>query len=72
MRLMNKQDAIDLLGGTTADVARAVGTTNSAISQWPDVLPQRLIDRVLAACLRAGIKVPKQYLVLAEAEERAA
>lgn len=26
----------------------------------------------LAACLRAGIKVPKQYLVLAEAEERAA
>ena len=62
MRLMKKQEAIDLLGGTIADVARAVGTTHSAICQWPDVLPPRLADRVIAACARGGIAIPNELL----------
>lgn len=60
MRLMKKQEAIDLLGGTVADVARAVGTTHSAICQWPDVLPRRLVDRVIAALVRLGKDIPDE------------
>lgn len=49
---MNKQKAIDLLGGTPALAAAAIGITPSAVSQWPDDLPPRLADRVLAALAR--------------------
>jgi hypothetical protein len=59
---MNKITAIELLGGTVTAAAIAIGTTSSAISQWPDDLPPRLADRVLAACMRRGIKVPASVL----------
>jgi hypothetical protein len=49
---MNKLRAIDLLGGTVTAAANAIGITSSAVTQWPDVLPDRLTDRVLAALAR--------------------
>lgn len=49
---MSKQQAIRALGGTVSEAARRVGVTSSAISQWPDDLPPRLEDRVLAALAR--------------------
>jgi len=49
---MNKAKAIELLGGTVTTAAAAVGVTPSAITQWPDELPGRLEDRVLAALAR--------------------
>lgn len=49
---MNKADAITLLGGTPATAARAIGITQQALSQWPDILPRRLQDRVEAAIAR--------------------
>lgn len=49
---MLKLKAIDLLGGTVNSVAEAVGVSPSAVSQWPDVLPPRIADRVLAALAR--------------------
>lgn len=49
---MNKQKAIELLGGSVSAAAAAVGVTPSAITQWPDELPSRLIDRVHAALAR--------------------
>jgi DNA-binding transcriptional regulator YdaS (Cro superfamily) len=49
---MNKAEAITLLGGTNASAARAIGITPAAVSQWPDELPARIADRVLAACHR--------------------
>jgi hypothetical protein len=49
---MNKSKAIELLGGTPASVAEAVGVTVQAVSQWPDPLPERIADRVLAALAR--------------------
>jgi len=49
---MLKFDAINLLGGTVVAAADAVGITAAAISQWPDELPPRLVDRVLAALVR--------------------
>lgn len=49
---MKKLKAIELLGGTVGAAAAAVGVTPSAIAQWPDELPSRLSDRVLAALAR--------------------
>lgn len=49
---MKKTEAIDKLGGTVADAARACGITPSAVSQWPDELPRRIEDRVIAAIVR--------------------
>lgn len=49
---MHKKMAIKLLGGTITAAADAVGVSASAVSQWPDELPSRISDRVLAALAR--------------------
>ena len=49
---MDKKRAIELLGGTVSSAAEAIGITTSAVSQWPDELPDRVADRVLAALAR--------------------
>lgn len=49
---MLKSKAIRLLGGSPSAAADAVGVSSSAVSQWPDVLPARIADRVLAALAR--------------------
>ena len=49
---MNKSEAIRLLGGSVTKTARAIGISSSAVSQWPDVLPPALVDRVQAALWR--------------------
>lgn len=49
---MTKARAIELLGGTPTAAACEMRITASAVSQWPDVLPARLEDRVLAALAR--------------------
>lgn len=59
---MQKTDAIKLLGGTVTQAADAIGINTQAISQWPDVLPPRLVDRVIAGCVRTGITVPSWAL----------
>lgn len=50
---MNKAEAIRLLGGTPSAAARSIGISSAAISLWPDELPPRIADRVLAALWRA-------------------
>lgn len=49
---MTKTEAIDLLGGSVAKAAEAIGINSQAISQWPAQLPARLVDRVQAALYR--------------------
>ena len=49
---MNKQKAIELLGGSVTAAAAAVGVSYHAIAKWPDVLPRRIADRVEAALYR--------------------
>lgn len=49
---MEKTKAIELLGGTVAAAAREVGVTYQAVSNWPEVLPDRIADRVIAAVAR--------------------
>lgn len=49
---MNKHTAITLLGGSVAAAAEAIGITSAAVSQWPDTLTPKLVDRVQAALAR--------------------
>lgn len=49
---MLKQKAIELLGGFVTAAAEAIGISYQAVNQWPDVLPVRISDRVLAAVAR--------------------
>lgn len=49
---MNKKQAIQLLGGTVTAAAEAVGISRSAVSQWPEELPDPIRDRVQAAIAR--------------------
>lgn len=49
---MNKQHAIELLGGSVAAAARSIGVTFQAVDKWPDVLPPRIADRVQAVLWR--------------------
>lgn len=59
---MHKTDAINLLGGSVTHAAAAIGINTQAISQWPEELPPRIADRVIAACVRIGKSVPTEYL----------
>lgn len=49
---MLKTHAIATLGGSVASVAEAVGVSYQAVDKWPDVLPARIADRVIAAIAR--------------------
>ena len=65
---MKKQQAIQLLGGTATKAADAIRINPQAISQWPDHLPPRLADRVIAACVRGGISIPIEHLSLTQSQ----
>jgi len=49
---MLKSKAIELLGGTVATAAARIGVSYQAVDKWPDELPARIADRVLAALAR--------------------
>lgn len=49
---MLKAKAIELLGGSTATAAKEVGVSYQAVDKWPEELPPRIEDRVLAALAR--------------------
>lgn len=49
---MLKAKALELLGGSIASAADAIGTSYQAVNQWPDELPPRISDRVVAAVAR--------------------
>jgi len=49
---MLKSKALELLGGSPGTAAAEIGVSPSAVSQWPEELPPRIRDRVLAALAR--------------------
>jgi DNA-binding transcriptional regulator YdaS (Cro superfamily) len=49
---MKKSEAFELLSCSLTELAELVGVTPSAVSQWPEVLTDRLADRVLAVLAR--------------------
>lgn len=72
---MDKAKAIQLLGGTPAKAAAAIGITTSAVSQWPDVLPPTISDRVIAAIARKHLPpelIGERPAALSQTEQQAA
>jgi len=57
---MTKTAAIGMFGATVTEMARALGVTRSAISQWPEVLRQEQVDRVIGAAVRLGLWRPDE------------
>lgn len=49
---MLKAKAIELLGGSVTAAAEAIGISYQAVDKWPDNLPPRIEDRVIAAIAR--------------------
>ena len=49
---MLKTQAIKLLGGSVAAAATKLGVSYQAVDKWPDELPPRIADRVVAAVAR--------------------
>lgn len=49
---MEKARAIELLGGSVSAAAKRIGVSYQAVDRWPEVLPARIADRVVAALAR--------------------
>lgn len=49
---MRKRKALELLGGSIASAAEAIGVSYQAVDKWPDPLPPRIEDRVVAVIAR--------------------
>lgn len=49
---MDKTKAIELLGGSVSAAAAKLGVSYQAVDKWPDTLPPRIADRVVAALAR--------------------
>lgn len=56
---MLKSKAIELLGGSIKEAAERIGVSYQAVDKWPDELPPRIADRVLAALARKHLKLEK-------------
>jgi len=52
---MNKDKAIQLLGGSVSIAARSVGVSYQAVRRWPQQLPPRIADRVQAVLWRRHV-----------------
>jgi hypothetical protein len=50
-----KSKAIEILGGSVAAAAEAMGVSYQAVDKWPDELPARIAERVL------GVVAKKRY-----------
>ncbi len=66
---MLKKTAIELLGGTPAKAAKAMGYKSPhAIYVWPDVLTQSLTDKVNGAVLRIQGQQAQQHSASASSQ----
>jgi hypothetical protein len=52
VRPLTKRVALDLLGGSVASAADAIGITAHAVRSWPAILSPMIADRVEAAWYR--------------------
>lgn len=53
---IHKSEAIAVLGGSVSAVAEAMHVTYQAVDKWPEVLSNKVSDRVLAAWTRKNVK----------------
>lgn len=66
---MLKAHAIKLLGGSITAAAKRIGISYQAVDKWPEELPPRIADRVLAALAREHL--PAKVLRKIDASETA-
>jgi hypothetical protein len=67
---MRKSSALDFFGGPVKTAA-AIGINPQAVSDWPEMLPPRIADRVIAAAVRAGREVPAEWITRAVSNDSA-
>jgi len=65
---LTKQQAVSMFGGGVA-LARALGLTKGAISQWPEVLDQKRTAMVIGAAVQLGKAVPDGIIQITRAAE---
>lgn len=58
---MTKTQALKLFGGNTK-LAKALGKTPGAVSQWSDDMPQNRVNEIVGCAVRQGLKVPGEFL----------
>ncbi|MBR8083097.1 hypothetical protein KDX23_10105 [Burkholderia vietnamiensis] len=58
---LTKQQATAIFGSGAA-LARALGITKGAVSQWPDVLDQQRTAMVIGAAVQHGKTVPDGFI----------
>lgn len=61
---MHKSKAIEILGGTIPAAAEAMGISYQAVDKWPEILPDRIADRVMGVV--AKTRYPELAAELAE------
>jgi DNA-binding transcriptional regulator YdaS (Cro superfamily) len=59
---MTKQQAISMFG-TGVALARALGITKGAISQWSSDLDQKQTAMVIGAAVQLGKPIPREFIV---------
>ena len=68
---LTKQDAVAIFG-TQSALAKALGLTKSAISQWPDNLGRLRAAAVIGAAVQAGKPIPTELAQVAPQPKEAA
>ncbi len=58
MNNLTKTEAIKMLGGSKSSAAKAIGCTVQAVHKWPEMLSDRIADRVIAAQMRQQKRKP--------------
>lgn len=53
---MRKTEGIEVLGGSARSAAEAIGVSPQAVCDWPELLPPRIADRVVAAWARQHLR----------------
>lgn len=62
---LTKHQALAIFGSGAA-LARALGITRGAVSQWPDDLDQQRTAMVIGAAVQSGRAVPEGFIAAAE------
>lgn len=68
---MTKTEALNAFGSVANLVEAIEDITPQAVRQWPEELPSRISDRVIAAAVRSGTALPG-YWVPGDAAGKAA
>lgn len=69
---MRKDTAITEMGGSVPAAAKALDVSPQAIRKWPDDLPDRIADRVLAAIARRELPAERLKQLGIDVRARAA